>query len=385
MQGGVRRLSGAPPLIPVVASHIGAVLDLETSIFLSELIGASVSCKTSATYDTGVRSLLSYCGTTGLCARPLDSVTLCLWMASRSQGPSPLKPKSLQKYICGIRRWHILHGEPWTLANDPIVKLTLAALRKRFPDSDKAEKVILSLPTLLSMCATMPGWPDPARLSYNDLLWATASSLAFFAALRGGEFFTYPTSERPILQGCMVSTVAGRCVKIAIPVPKTRQDLTSSLGFAVSPAGAATSPFCPVSLLALYRARSAQHGIGVLGTNPAFRLLNGSPLSREFMVGGARNLISKANIVFLASDGSLLPVLAASWRAGYVLSARAALVDNSTIRAVGRWVSEAGPLPYTFDNIDTLATANESILRAASTPNPAGRSGGQFYGANVYL
>jgi hypothetical protein len=264
-----------------------------------------------------------------------------------------------------------------------VVKLTLTALRKRFPSADKAEKVILSLSVLLAMCKTMPGWPNPARLSYDNLLWASSSSVALFAALRGGEFFTYPSSERPILLGSMVSIFDSMYVRVQIPSPKTRQDLASSTAVAAAPSGNVPSPFNPVSLLSHYRQRAASLGIDVLGDRAAFQLLNRSPLSREFMVSRARDLLSKANIVFHGSDGEPLHVLAASWRAGFVLSARAALVDPSTIRAVGRWVSADGPLPYTFDNVSTLANANERILSHAA--RPSGRLGGQFYGANVYL
>jgi site-specific recombinase XerD len=148
--------------------HAGAVLDLATALLLSELIGDSVTSKTAATYDCGVKSLEAYCSSVGLGSLPVDSITLCLWMTFRSTGASPLKPKSIQKYICGIRRHHLLHGHEWYLTNDPVVKLTITALRKKFPDADKAEKIILSLSTLLAMCATMPGWPRPDRLSYDN-------------------------------------------------------------------------------------------------------------------------------------------------------------------------------------------------------------------------
>ena len=40
---------------------------------------------------------------------------------------------------------------------------------------------------------------------FNDLTWATASCIAFFACLRGGEFFVQSKSTRPILSGKAVN------------------------------------------------------------------------------------------------------------------------------------------------------------------------------------
>jgi len=134
-----------------------------------------------------------------------------------SLGPT-VKPKSLMKYICGVR----------FVPRHPLVLMCLSALRKRYPSQNILQKVPLSLGILLAMCRRMPGWPILSSLLFADLLWATASSVAFFAALRGGEFFTYKGSDRPILLGSMVRLLGGLSsafVLIAIPSPKTRPDL----------------------------------------------------------------------------------------------------------------------------------------------------------------
>ena len=77
---------------------------------------------------------------------------------------------------------------------------------------------------LLQMCQHLKGWPVLSLLSFDVLVWATASCIAFFACLRGGEFFVQPKSDRPILTGAVVSLCAapdGPYVYIDVPAPKT--------------------------------------------------------------------------------------------------------------------------------------------------------------------
>ena len=109
------------------------------------------------------------------------------------------------KYVCGIRFAHIMAGLQWNLSDNPLIQATITSLKKSYPTSSILQKVPLSLELILSLCKGMNGWPVLANLSFDDLVWATASSIAFFAALRGGEFFTHPKSDRPLLTGAAVT------------------------------------------------------------------------------------------------------------------------------------------------------------------------------------
>ena len=105
---------------------------------------------------------------------------------------------------------------------DTLIQMTMRGLKKRCRSDPKFQKVLLCLGTLLTMCKTMTGWPSPSRLSFEDLLFATASSVAFSAGLRGGEFFTYPRSSRPVLRGKDITpvTIAGvNFLIIEVPIP----------------------------------------------------------------------------------------------------------------------------------------------------------------------
>jgi hypothetical protein len=145
------------------------------------------------------------------------------------------KPATVTKYLSGVRHMHLLNGFDWTLSSNPLVHMTLRGLRKRYRSNPKFQEVPLCLGTLLTMCRAMPGWPTPSKLSFNDLLFATASCIAFAAGLRGGEFFTYARSSRPLLRGKDLSPVTNAGVDfliVDVPKPKNRPFARSARTFA---------------------------------------------------------------------------------------------------------------------------------------------------------
>jgi hypothetical protein len=162
----------------------------------------------------------------------------------------------------------------------------------------------------------------------------------------GGEFFVQPKSDRPVLSGAAVSiraTQTGSFVFIEVPSPKTRKDLVSIPAIAMGTVKGFS--FDPVVLLMLYRQRAAAQLINVLGKNAAFKSSDGKPITRSFMVSRAEKLREAAGIEILNSSGAPIKVSAASWRAGFVMSARQAGVMPDVIRNNGRWTSVGGPMP----------------------------------------
>jgi hypothetical protein len=207
--------------------------------------------------------------------------------------------------------------------------------------------VPLSLDLILSLRKGMNGWPVHAHLSFDDLVWATASSIAFVAALRGGDFFTHPKSDRPLLTGATVSILEAQDPYILINVPssKTRKDLLSVSAVAARPSSAVGHfPLDPVTLLRAYRARASRLSINVIGHNAAFKTLSAKPIDRSFMVGRAEALRMSSKASILGTDGQPIKVSAASWRAGFVMSSLHTDVLPSTVRSNGRWASVGGPV-----------------------------------------
>ena len=359
--------------------------DLKLAEGLCDLLGSSIEPSTASNYRCGFRSLKMFCRKINASPLPVSAVTLCLWMfkiCGRKR-----KPATVAKYLSGVRHMHLLNGFDWSLSCHPLVQMTMRGLKKRYRSDPKFQKVPLCLGTLLAMCKTMAGWPSPSLLSYEDLLFATASSVAFAAGLRGGEFFTYPRSSRPVLRGKDISPVTKDGVSfliIDVPKPKNRPFALSTRTFASG--STQLQDFHPFFLMAAYRARARSIGLDVLRTSAAFQFADGTPLSRDFMVRHAEKLRAQAGLSILNAKGKPVLIYAASWRAGYVLSAQSAGVTSNTIRATGRWDSVEGPRPYSFDTAATLQTTADLIascqLRMAPT---TATTGGQFVSSSLFL
>jgi hypothetical protein len=125
--------------------------------------------------------------------------------------------------------------------------------------------------------------------------------------------------------------------------------------------------------------------LNVLNDQPAFKCARGLPVTRDFMVGRANDLRVRSGVPVLDADGSHVPFLAASWRAGYVLSARAAGVPEFLIRKAGRWASAGGPAPYSFASVVELRSASRAMAAAAHTaPLSATFDVGRFNSSCVF-
>ena len=358
--------------------------DLKLAEGLCALLGSSVEPTTSSNYRCGFASLSKFCKSVSLSPLPVSVSPLCLWIfkiCGRKR-----KPATVAKYLSGVRHVHILNGYDWSLSSHPLVQMTLRGLRKRYRSDPKFQKVPLCLGTLLAMCRVMPGWPSVSRLAYDDLLFAAASCIAFTAGLRGGAFFTYPRSSRPLLRGKDITPQSNAGVDfliIDVPKPKNRPFAVSARTFASG--SLRLHEFHPFFLLAAYRSRAHSIGVNVLGRSAAFRFSDGRPLSRDFMVSHAEMLRARAGLSLLNAKGKPVLIYAASWRAGYVLSAQAAGVSSNTIRATGRWDSVEGPRPYSFDTAMTLQTTADQIAICQLNMATTAMTGGQFVSSSLYL
>ena len=361
------------------------------ALAVSDLLRSAVVAGTFASYSTGFSSLSSFCATVGQPAMPVRNVILIAWMHQLTHKPSPVKPSTLKKYISGIRFMHIINGFTWSLSDDPLVLLAKRALAKRFPEATQRLKVPISVGMLLRMCAFLQGWPRPELMAFQDLLWVSASCIMLFAALRGGELTRVRGSSRPLLSGGDVFLINVRendgslssGVRIRIRAPKTEPGALFQEASAID----ASSEFAlnPSFWLISYRARAKVERIDVLGAQAAFKCQRGQPVTRDFMVDKANSLRVAAGIAVLDADGAPVPFLAASWRAGYVLSARAAGIPEFLIRKAGRWASNGGPTPYTFASTAEFRTSSLAMALAARTaPISATFDVGRFNSSCVF-
>lgn len=338
---------------------------------VSDLLQCSVDYKTKGTYNTALRSFKLFCSThPDLPFMPTDALTIVGWLYWMC--PARISPISCEKYLAGVRWAHICSGYNWSLSAHPLVKQALHALKRRYPElCTTAPKVPMTYSLMLALASSLHGWPNIDLLSYDDLLWTCASSIAFFASLRGGEFFTYPSSQRHVLLGNMVSFLRPLPssppvgVSLRVPFPKPKPYVLFEMAYAISPSD--TCPLCPVKLLSAYRSRCTNNGLTVTGAAPCFRLSNGRPLNREFMVGRTEALMRRRHIVVRDEFGNTVPLRAASWRSGYVTSALQAGISELQIKSSGRWSSLGGVLPYSVNSTTALQRAAAAISATASS------------------
>jgi len=369
--------------VPVVGRHSLSMTDPATARALSDLLLQAVQPGTAATYASAFSQLSLFCEARSVSFLPVDRISLAAWLTFKaSQG---VKAKSLSKYVSGIRHAHLMRLGVWHLDGDSLISLTLRAAGTRAPSSDKLQKAPLSLDTILRCCQVMPGWPSLGALCYDDLLWATASVIAFFAALRGGEFFVRQGSSRPVLCRSMLSVSRGiganRFIRVDVPAPKTNQQRQSEPALAMDPGPHFL--LSPITLWDFYE-RSRLRLLGSVRDPPAFQLQSGEPLSGSFMLNRARQLCRRANLRIWNSEGQIVSIGSASWRAGYVLSAKNASIADSTIRANGRWRSFSGQAPYSFESTRSLGDAALSIANQMYQGGPSATfAGGRFLSDNV--
>lgn len=341
-----------------------SAVDPSSAIRLSQLLSSSVGLKTRKSYMSGVRSLHGYCTSRSLSFCPVDAITLAAWMGWVC--PLHVLPPSLIKYISGIRRYHLLAGLAWDLSSHPLVKMALRSLEKENPSPPRRLKLPLTLSLLVKMCSYLPGWPSPSSMSFDDVLWVAASAVAFAAALRGGEFFTYPGSDRPTLEGHMViPQVDG--VLVNIPLPKAHHSLAFEHSFASCTSPSSVLLLDPLMWLLAYRSRALSLGLDVLGSSPAFVMSDRRPLSRSFMVDRSISMCSMAGITVVDILGNPVPVQASSWRCGYTVSAISAGVTELQIKSTGRWSSSGGMMAYSHNSTPGFKRASDAIVAWAAS------------------
>ena len=321
-------------------------------------------------YDSAVRNYIRFCAVRSVLPWPVAAMWVYLWMHELKR---TVKPSTIKTYLSGLRYSQVLMGFDWQLSNNELVRRTMRFIKREFPEAEKAAKVPVSFRLLRRMFVLIPGWPFMARMSPADRCFVVASLLAVSGFMRGGEFLTYPGSRRPMLSMGMVSldtSVDGAVpdrVTVFIPQTKTVWWLES---VAVPVFANTDDPcFCPV--------HRWQEILGLLpachkaNDQPAFRTTSGSALSKAWIVARTVELMELAQVRFTDATGKIVPVKAASWRAGGVRSALDAGLSEQMIMRLGRWRSIAWT-NYMLQSLSDVQGAARSMWRVSHAVESGG-------------
>ena len=301
--------------------------------------------KVKSAYGTGVRSWVRFAQFLGVDPWPPTPIEYCGWLHKlvqpNEEGKRQLQVNSLDVYKAGVRNACILEGHGWPLKDDEMVRRTTRYLQKAFPVDPKGRKVPVTVPLLKKVLPFLLGWPDMARMSPDDRVFAAASIMAaaVSAYLRGGEFLASNGSTRPVLKNKdiqVVRTSERRILRIKVPAPKARKFLKyeTALCFPLLD----DDEFCPYRLRYEYLARVSPE---LRKPDAPALCRGGKALTRDYMVNRTHALMVKAGISFVDKDGVPMDMQASSWRAGAASSAVMAGIPDRDIMAFGRWSSKA--------------------------------------------
>ena len=316
---------------------------------------------TAAGYESAVNSYLSWAEAVGVAPWPIDETRMASYVVDSA---THLKIESIDSYMSALKFMQPQYtGHPWTLDDSVVVRQARRYVKREFGMAGKGSKYPVCLRSLRLMLPHLAGWPVAEVMSHDDRLFACASLVATMAFLRGGEFLFSPKSARPVLLGKDVSLrlVNGvSTVVVAIPSPKNAwwESHLDAYCFPIEGRG----EFCPRHRLEVYR-RCSTIPLGEL--EPAFRMADGSPLSRDWMVSRTAALAGLAGLYGIDGLGQRTKVKASSWRAGGVRSATDAGLAGPVIMALGRWKSLAWAA-YALYDIRDLRSAATSMWVGSS-------------------
>jgi hypothetical protein len=351
-------------LTPVVAAHALAAASPHSAAFLSKAIVSSVDSSTLDGYRSSAGSYVRWCNVRRLPPWPVDEVLLAAWCVHLG---SSVSVASIPGYASAVKFVHpLMCSAPWTCDGSIIVCQAMRYLKKQFGLAGKGAKFPICLGTLRRILPLLPGWPDPAAMSHDDVMFAAASLIATCTFLRGGEFTTSSKSTREILLGRDVQITAfngKRTVTTCIPKPKNAWWVKSveARCFDTGEAG----DFSPVRWLEHYRAYSS---VTLADDTAAFQTAAGDTLTRDWMVSRSGELFVSAGIFMLNEDGTATPIKASSWRAGGARSATLARLSGPMIMALGRWRSIAwgAYVAYSMGDLESAAQQMWSVADAAA-------------------
>jgi hypothetical protein len=295
----------------------------------------------------------------------VDNVKIAGWILRIM---TTVSTSSLKVYLAAVQYDSISLGYGWPLSGDPLVARTIRYVKRNFPAKEKGLKFAITLEVLMTILPRLDGWPTSTKMSYDDLLFATASIIAVQGLLRGGEFTFKPNQTRPLLRRIDIDSA---CLEgsNALVVNIRQAKATWWLQDSFVPIFDAQGDFSSWKLWHDLKMRSPMKD----ATAPAFQFSNGLPLSKKFMLERSAQLATAAGFSLRDESGKPTPIKMASYRAGGIRSSVAACNNEAIIQLQGRYKSGAWR-NYLLVNSGDLRRASQAMW-ACAKPVPHARRG----------
>ena len=267
---------------------------------------------------------MSCCRSEELAPLPLSEDKLVCFVAKL--GAEGLSASTLRGYLSGLRYQQLSLGMGNAhLASMATLQLVLRGVKRVQVGEGRRPRIRLPI-TPAVLLRLREAWKDSAYAHDSIMLWA-ACTVCFFGFLRSGEITVSVTDKWDAAGTLMLEDVAlddrenPRVAKLRIKASKTDQWRTGVDVFL----GSTGNRLCPVMALLAY--------LVVWGSEPGplFRFASGAYLTRESFVKEVRAALSKAGVVSSEYCG----------RIGTATTAAALGLEDSLIKALGRWESSA--------------------------------------------
>ena len=309
---------------------------------VQEYLVKGLSQSTRAVYSSGWRKYLEFCAAFSIHPLPITEYSQASFAAYLA---GKLNWKTIRSYLAATRFYRIKSGLPDpSLSPTPKLTYVLKGIRKQSPGHVRPPRMPLTPQHLHRIYDT---WTRTTPSFDKQMLWA-AFCIGFFGFMRSGEFTSVSGPNETCLQVSDVSIDSRDNPQVlTIFLKKSKTDQFGQ-GSHIH-IGRTGDVLCPVSATLAYLAvRPNKPG-------PLFVFENGSPLSQRQLVNNLRIALTEAGVDATHFTGH-------SFRIGAATTAATAGINDSTIKTLGRWKSEAFH-SYIRQRGDNLASAVALLSR----------------------
>ncbi len=321
--------------------------------------GQALAASTKKTYSSAKRRYLKFCACYNIVPIPINEHSMCRYVAFLAE--EGVSPGSIHCYLSAVRHLHIEGGwgDP-AISQMPKLELVIRGVKRARGKSGQPKPRLPITPDLLKKLRG--AWLERSASPDDCMLWA-AASLCFFGFFRAGEI-TIPsdsafdsTRHLSFADVSVDNLTTPSMLKIHLKCSKT-----DPFGKGVDViVGKTSNNLCPIrAVLDYLMARGP-------GAGPLFCFQNGKPLTRVRFVDQVRDALSKVGI-------DCRPYSGHSFRSGAATAAARIGVQDSTIKMLGRWRSDAFQLYIKMPRHHLAAVAGKLV--EAINPQPDEKSEG---------
>ena len=321
----------------------------------------SLAIKTWSSYRTAERALTWFCREEKIVFDlPIKENTLLLfvhWLVFKKGK----KSSTVNSYLAGIRKLHVMKGMAAPTLRTDLVKMVLAG-RKNIEDAQRLreggkERQPVTPAILELIKARLKEWQADA--TDKCTVW-TVATLLFHGAFRGGELLSRSRLEfdpafvllrRDIVISPDSEYKGQETVQVKVKAPKERRDNRSVIVDIYQ----ADTAICPVRATKKWW-RATKH---FQSDQPAFRLVNGDPLTIQMF-----NKIVKDRLTGFLDN---YYISSHSFRGGAPSMMANLGYSDKDVKAVGRWSSRAVELYMKLPRTKRIAAAKK-VQRFGLTP-----------------